>query len=519
MIEHIGMLGRGVGYCSGGKKQSDSYASKRTTKANILREVKYQTWVSNPVIVKKADGRWKLCIDFTDINKACPKEIIRYLQLSRKHKTYNDTNLNVFLDACKGYQQILIVEKDEEKTAFYTREGVSYYKRLTFGLKNAGETYQRLIDKVFSCQVGRNMEVNAGEMVIKSDSEEEILVDIKKTLKRLRVISLKLNPKKCSFRVEEGMFSGHLITKQRIKADPSKVKAISYLKPLKSKDKEIKNREAKRKNPESKNAWKLFTDEASSSDGSGAGLIFSTSRKSSQRALRSKETSHKAILGKGKHLLVSFPTYLIEHVKMDQNKKADALSKLASMTFSKLAKEFLVEVLQENSITQKEVTNVTQKEEDNWMIHIREFLQLGKLLDDPQKARKLRVNAPYKIMDGTFYRRSYFSSWLRTTTNSPRRRKVPSSGHRLLHKMGRSEATNINDREAHGKVEVTNREVVKGMEHRLRKTHQGWVDELPQVLWAHRTTLKSSNGETPFSLVYGLEAVILIEISVETRRI
>ncbi|GJY21062.1 reverse transcriptase domain-containing protein [Tanacetum coccineum] len=94
--------------------------------------------------------------------------------------------------------------------------------------------------------------------------------------------------------------------------------------------------------------------------------------------------------------------------------------------------------------------------------------------------------------------------------------------------MGRSKAANINDREAHGKirvgihsvqVEVTNREIVKGMERGLGKTHQGWVDKLPQVLWAHITTPKSSNRETPFSLVYGSEAVIPIEISVETRRI
>ncbi|GJR65381.1 reverse transcriptase domain-containing protein [Tanacetum coccineum] len=73
--------------------------------------------------------------------------------------------------------------------------------------------------------------------------------------------------------------------------------------------------------------------------------------------------------------------------------------------------------------------------------------------------------------------------------------------------------------QANGQVEVTNRDIVKGMERRLGKTHQGWVDELPQVLWAHRTTPKSSNGETPFSLVYGSEVVILIEISIETRRI
>ncbi|GJR30389.1 reverse transcriptase domain-containing protein [Tanacetum coccineum] len=68
-------------------------------------------------------------------------------------------------------------------------------------------------------------------------------------------------------------------------------------------------------------------------------------------------------------------------------------------------------------------------------------------------------------------------------------------------------------------VEVTNREIIKEMELRLRKAHQAWINELQQVLWAHRTTPTSNNGETPFSLVYGSEAVIPIEISVETKRV
>ncbi|GKE07488.1 reverse transcriptase domain-containing protein [Tanacetum coccineum] len=190
------------------------------TKANILREVKYQTWLSNPVIAKKADGRWKPCIDFTDINKACPKENYSLPTTESKVEDIHQHQFKCFLDAYKGYHQISIDKKDEEKTAFYTREGVFCYKRLPFGLKNAGATNQRLIDKVFICQVGRNMGVNAEEMVIKSDSEEEIIADIKETLERLRVINLKLNPKKCSFGVEEGRFSGHLIIKQGIKADP-----------------------------------------------------------------------------------------------------------------------------------------------------------------------------------------------------------------------------------------------------------------------------------------------------------
>ncbi|GJZ94649.1 reverse transcriptase domain-containing protein [Tanacetum coccineum] len=127
-----------------------------------------------------------------------------------------------------------------------------------------------------------------------------------------------------------------------------------------------------------------------------------------------RHTVIKQYLEKAKELLANFPCHSIEHIKRDQNKKAEALSKLASMTFSKLAKEVLVEVIQDKSIMQKEVANVTREKEDSWMIPIREYLQFGKLPDDPQKARKPRIKASlYKIIDKTLYRRLYLSPWLR----------------------------------------------------------------------------------------------------------
>ncbi|GJS36634.1 reverse transcriptase domain-containing protein [Tanacetum coccineum] len=584
------------------------------------------------------------------------------------------------------------------------------------------------------------MEVNANEMVIKSDFKEEMLADIKETLERLRVINLKLNPKKCSFGIEEGRFLGHLITKQGIKLDPSKVKAISDLQPPKSisemqslsqklaeincflsnrvdktlpfmwtlkncmsgkmiqwtteadeafrrmkellealptvtasvngetlivylvaseerisavlmtergkkqvpmyfisrtihkaeleypeleklilalKDREIKDGEAKRKEPEPENAWKLFIDGGSGSDGFGAGLMMvNPEGKEYSYALRFEfETTHNEaeyealleglriakeikiqeliiFLEKAKELLASFPTYSIEHIKRDQNKKADALNKLALMTFSKLAKEVLVEVLQEKLITQKEVAHVTQ-EEDDWMIPIREFLQLGKLPDDPKKARKLQIKAPlYKLMDGTMYRRSYLSPWLRCVGAAQAKNIIQEDAKELIQKCETCQIhspvprkpkqemtsimfawpfsqwgidivgplpmapggarflvveidyftkwveakplistieehmerfvweyivcrfgvpqivisdnrkqfvegtfpifcqklkilqafTSVYHPKANRQVEVTNREIVKGMERKLGKTHQGWVDELPQVL-------------------------------------
>ncbi|GJT88690.1 reverse transcriptase domain-containing protein [Tanacetum coccineum] len=113
-------------------------------------------------------------------------------------------------------------------------------------------------------------------------------------------------------------------------------------------------------------------------------------------------------------LLSGFPSYSIEHIKREQNKKADALSKLASMTFSKLAKEVLVKVIQNKSITEKGVADIVKEEGDNWMTPIREYLRSGALPDDPQKARKLRIKALlYKMIEEKLYRRSYLSPWLR----------------------------------------------------------------------------------------------------------
>ncbi|GJV71592.1 reverse transcriptase domain-containing protein [Tanacetum coccineum] len=155
------------------------------TKANILREVKYQMWVSNPVIVKKDERRWKLCVDFTNINKACPKDCYHLPEVDQKVESLFTFRQKCFLDANKGYHQIQIAEGDEEKTAFFTREGVFYYKKLPFSLKNAGATYQKLIDRVFNNQIVRNLEIHVDDMVIKSDSEEDMLVDIQETFDKL----------------------------------------------------------------------------------------------------------------------------------------------------------------------------------------------------------------------------------------------------------------------------------------------------------------------------------------------
>ncbi|GJT48910.1 reverse transcriptase domain-containing protein [Tanacetum coccineum] len=99
-------------------------------------------------------------------------------------------------------------------------------KEMPFGLRNAGETYQRLVDKAFHKRIGRNLEVYVDDLVIKIRTEDEIVKDIEETYKTLREINMKLNPKKCTFGVEEGMFLGYKVNTKGLKVCPDKVDAV-----------------------------------------------------------------------------------------------------------------------------------------------------------------------------------------------------------------------------------------------------------------------------------------------------
>ncbi|GJX26960.1 reverse transcriptase domain-containing protein [Tanacetum coccineum] len=133
-------------------------------------------------MVKKHDGSWRMCVDFTDLNKACPQDCYPLPEIDWKVDSLYGYPFKCFLDAYKGYHQIQMAESDE-KTTFHTSQGVYCYTKMPFGLKNAGATYQRLVDKAFDSQVGRNIEVYVDDLVIKSHTEAEMLRDIDETFR------------------------------------------------------------------------------------------------------------------------------------------------------------------------------------------------------------------------------------------------------------------------------------------------------------------------------------------------
>ena len=153
-----------------------------------------------------------MCVDLTDLNKACPKDnfplprIDQLVDLTAGHKLLS------FKDAFSEYNQILMDEDNQEKTLFITSQGLYCYKVMPFRLKNTGATYQRLVNRMFSHQIGRNMEVYVDDMLVKSKDKANHLDDLKERFSTLRKYSIKLNLTKCVFAVASGKFLGFMVS-------------------------------------------------------------------------------------------------------------------------------------------------------------------------------------------------------------------------------------------------------------------------------------------------------------------
>ncbi|XP_027171595.1 uncharacterized protein LOC113771181 [Coffea eugenioides] len=172
-----------------------------------------------------------MCVDFTDLNKACPKDCYPLPRIDALVDSAMGYVVLCFLDAFKRYHQIGMSEEDQEKTAFYTDRGTYCYTTMPFGLKNAGATYQRLINRLFKNQIGRNVEAYVDDILVKSLATSSFLSDVREVFGVLRDSRMKLNPKKCVFGVTSGKFLGYLVSHRGIEANPDKVKAIQDMSP------------------------------------------------------------------------------------------------------------------------------------------------------------------------------------------------------------------------------------------------------------------------------------------------
>ncbi|XP_072066796.1 uncharacterized protein [Arachis hypogaea] len=150
------------------KKRASLEETQKLINANFIREIRFTTWLANVVMVRKQNGKWCMCVDFIDLNKACPKDSYPLPSIDSLVDNASGYATLSFMDAYSGYNQILMHPSDQNKTAFITEFGNYCYKVMPFGLKNAGATYQRLMDKIFAKQIGRNIEVYVDDMVTKT---------------------------------------------------------------------------------------------------------------------------------------------------------------------------------------------------------------------------------------------------------------------------------------------------------------------------------------------------------------
>ncbi|GKA98964.1 reverse transcriptase domain-containing protein [Tanacetum coccineum] len=433
----------------------------KLVEAGIMKEVHYHDWLSNPVMVKKHDDSWRMCVDFKDLNK------------------------------------------------------------------NARVTYQRLVDKAFHKHIGRNLEVYVDDLVIKSRTKDEIIRDIEETFKTLREINMKLNPKKCTFGVEEGMFLGYKVNTKGLKVCPNKVDAVLSLpSPKCLKDVQKLNgklaslnrflaRSAEKSlpffktlkrcmkksdfhwtaeaeeafkqmkqliaelpmltSPIKKNLlstwqqqnrrprvsvkghiladfiverpaedsldtpmkveeellepWILFTDGSSCTDGSGAGLILTNPEGMEfTYALRfrfdatNNEAEYEALIARlriAKQMGVKNLQANVDSRLVANQVNGTYVAKEADM-IQYLEKQVLVEELKEKSISEAEILAVVEEEGDTWMTPIFEYLTKETLPADEKKARAVRRKSHwFAVINGILYKKSFLRPWLRTFLEGP----------------------------------------------------------------------------------------------------
>ena len=137
-------------------------------RACLIKEVKYPEWLANVVEVPKKDGKWQVCVDYIDLNEACPKDSFPLSCIDQIVDAVAEHRILSFMDAFSGYHQISMHPPNTEKMAFITLHGLYYYNVMPFGLKNAGATYQWLVTKIFRPLLGSIMEVYIDDMLIKS---------------------------------------------------------------------------------------------------------------------------------------------------------------------------------------------------------------------------------------------------------------------------------------------------------------------------------------------------------------
>ncbi|KAI5344677.1 hypothetical protein L3X38_012554 [Prunus dulcis] len=198
----------------------------RLSSIRFIREVDYPTWLANVVMVRKPRKGWRMCVDYTNLNRACPKDSFPLPRIDQLVDATAGHALLSFMDAYSGYNQMFMHPEDQAHTSFITDRGLYCYKVMPFGLKNAGATYQRLVNHLFAPLISHTMEVYVDDMLVKSRTADQHIPNLSAMFTILKQYKMRLNPTKCAFGVASGKFLGFMISQRGIEANPEKIQAI-----------------------------------------------------------------------------------------------------------------------------------------------------------------------------------------------------------------------------------------------------------------------------------------------------
>jgi hypothetical protein len=197
----------------------------------FIEEVHHPIWLANLVVVPKANGKLRMCIDYTSLNKACPKDPYPLPRIDQIVDSTSGCDLLSFLDAYSGFHQIQMSREDRKHTTFVTVGGLYCYVVMPYGLKNAFPTFVRAMSKTFGDLVRDKVEVYVDDIMVKTKKGTTLVEDLTLVFDKLRATRTKLNPDKCIFGVSAGKLLGFLVSYRGIEANLEKIKAIEAMKP------------------------------------------------------------------------------------------------------------------------------------------------------------------------------------------------------------------------------------------------------------------------------------------------
>ncbi|XP_072086991.1 uncharacterized protein [Arachis hypogaea] len=510
-----------------------------------------------------------MCVDFRNLNKAFPKDAYHLPCIDKLVDNASGYYVLSFLDAYSGYNQILMHPKDQDKTAFITEMGNYCYKVMPFGLKNVGATYQRLMDKVFNKQIGRNLEVYIDDMVIKTKQPKDHGKDIEEIFTQLRKHNMRLNPKKCAFGVRGGKFLASSILVTETGGQQHLVYFVSKI---------LQNAELRYK-PMEKLAYTLIvTARRLRHYFQSNPIVVRTSQPIRQVLLRPEtsgrltkwsielsefDISYEPRTAMKAQFLADFVVELAEQTKEDHawelyvdgasnsegsgagvlltNKQDLQTEQSIRFTFKatnnqaeyeallaglRLAQSLNITYLQVYCDSQLIVQQVTwQFQENDWRTSYKRYLQTGDILEGLKDMKTFkRRAASYTLIGHNLYKRGFSQPLLRCVDKEEADIIMDEvhegvcgnhiGGMILASKITRAGGTPTKN----GLAEAANKVILQALKKKVGEAKGEWAKLIPELLWGYNTTRQTTTQESPVRLVYGSHAMIPVEIAINSPR-